>query len=412
MPKAAFQPTVAVFSGGGTGGHLYPALALAEGLSTLRPDLRPFFVGALQGVEARILPERGVDHLLLPVQGFRRGRFLGNLAVVWDLLRSLVLTGQLFSRLRPGVVVVTGGYASGPAGLVAGIMGIPLALQEQNARPGFTSRVLSRWSRQVHLAFPEARDLLPARVRPRARVSGNPVREVVPTDATEAMVRFGVVPGSRVILIVGGSQGAEALNRAILDVIRGVADGDLERPEDVNLLWATGPKNLEEVQRQLAVMGQPEWVHVLGYIREIPEALSSATLAVSRAGAMTTSEFLAWGVPAVLVPLPTAAADHQSRNAESLAGAGTAIHLPETELTGATLWEAVVSLLSTPGALLAMKEAALKAGRPNATREIAEALECLLPRPVPGPVPGPGPGPGPGSVPGSVPGSGPKEMAS
>jgi len=187
-----------------------------------------------------------------------------------------------------------------------------------------------------------------------------------------------------VILVVGGSQGAEALNQAVLDAVRGVVAGELEGPEDVRLLWATGPKKLEEVQRQLAALGHPSWVHALGYIQEMPEALSSATLAVSRAGAMATSEFLAWGVPAILVPLPTAAADHQSRNAESLAGAGTAIHLPETELTGATLWKGVVSLLSTPGTLAAMREAALKAGRPGATREIAEALERLLPRPVPG----------------------------
>jgi UDP-N-acetylglucosamine--N-acetylmuramyl-(pentapeptide) pyrophosphoryl-undecaprenol N-acetylglucosamine transferase len=383
MADTGFGRTVAVFSGGGTGGHLYPALALAEALSNLRPDLRTFFVGARQGVEARILPELGVDRLLLPVEGFRRGRFLENLAVVWALLRSLVITGHLFSRLRPGIVVVTGGYASGPAGLVAGMMGIPLALQEQNAQPGFTTRVLSRWSRQVHLAFPEARELLPARVRPRAQLSGNPVREVVPMDASEAKARFGLEPGSRVILVVGGSQGAEALNTAVLEVIRGVVGGELDRPEDVKLLWATGPKKLEKVQRQLEVLGQPEWVHVLGYIQDIPEALSSATMAVSRAGAMTTSEFLAWGVPALLVPLPTAAADHQSRNAESLAGAGTAIHLPETMLSGATLWKAVVSLLSTPGALSAMREAALKAGRPSAAREIAEALELLLPRPAP-----------------------------
>ncbi|MCJ7627702.1 MAG: undecaprenyldiphospho-muramoylpentapeptide beta-N-acetylglucosaminyltransferase [Longimicrobiales bacterium] len=384
MANTAYRPNVAVFSGGGTGGHLYPALALADALSKIRPDLRTFFVGARQGVEARILPERGEDHLLLPVRGFRRGRVLENLAVGWALLISLVLTGQLFSRLRPGVVVVTGGYASGPAGLAAGLMGIPLALQEQNAHPGFTTRVLSRWSRQAHLAFPEARDLLPARARSRARLSGNPVREVVPMDPTEAKARFGIEPGSRVILVVGGSQGAEALNKAVLEVIRGVVAGELERPEDIHLIWATGPKKLEKIRSELSVIGQPEWVHALGYIQEMPEALSAATLAVSRAGAMTTSEFLAWGVPALLIPLPTAAADHQSRNAESLARAGTAIHLPEKELTGATLWQAAVSLLSNPGALLAMREAALKAGRPGATREIAEALELLLPRPAPG----------------------------
>lgn len=382
MASVAVQPSVAVFSGGGTGGHLYPALALAEGLAKLRPDLRLFFVGAKQGVEAEVLPERGLDHLLLPVRGFRRGRVLENLAVLWALLRSLVITGQLFSRLRPGLVVVTGGYASGPAGLVAGIMGIPLALQEQNAMPGFTSRILSRWSRQVHLAFPEAHDLLPPPARSRARLSGNPVREVEAIGEEEAKARFGLDAGSRVILVVGGSQGAEAINRSVLDVIRGVLAGDLERPEDVRFLWATGPKNLEGVQSRLVALGEPEWVHLLGYIQEMPDALSCAAMAISRAGAMTTSEFLAWGVPAVLVPLPTSAAGHQARNAESLAGVGAAVHLPEPDLSGKALWKVVASLLSDPGALAGMREAALSAGRPEATREIAECLEMLLPEGV------------------------------
>jgi len=381
MPNPGFQPSLAIFSGGGTGGHLYPALALADALLSLRPDVRVFFIGARRGVEAHILPDRGFDHLLLPVQGFRRGRFLENLAVVWALLRSLLLTGELFSRLRPGLVVVTGGYASGPAGLMAWVMGIPVALQEQNAHPGVTTRILSRWSRQIHLAFPEAVDHLPARVRPRARISGNPVRPAVPVDHAEAKARFGLEANSRVVLAVGGSQGAEAINNALLEVVQGVESGELGRPEDVHLLWATGPSNFKRVQLRLEELGSPGWVHALDYIQEMPDALSSASLAVSRAGAMTTSEFLAWGVPALLVPLPSAAADHQRRNAESLARAGTAVHLPETELTGTTLWNTVVSLLSTPGTLDTMKGAALKAGRPGATRDIAEAMERLLPRP-------------------------------
>jgi UDP-N-acetylglucosamine--N-acetylmuramyl-(pentapeptide) pyrophosphoryl-undecaprenol N-acetylglucosamine transferase len=382
MVSGGFRRNVAVFAGGGTGGHLYPALALAEALSGLRPDVDTFFVGSRQGVEARILPEKGVDHLLLPVRGFRRDRVLENLAVLWALLRSLVRTGHLFSRLRPGMVVVTGGYAGGPAGLAAGMMGIPLALQEQNARPGFTSRVLSRWARQIHLAFPEAQDALPVRARPKAVLSGNPVRDVVVLDAGDAKARFGLEQESRVILAVGGSQGALALNEAVLDVIREVTAGRLDRPEDVCLLWATGPKNLPGIQDHLMELGRPEWVHAVGYIQEMPDALSSATLAVSRAGAMSTSEFLAWGVPSILVPLPTAAADHQSRNAEALASAGAAVHLPETELTGLSLWRTVLSLLSPPDTLAGMRLAALRAGRPRASREIAEALELLLPRPI------------------------------
>lgn len=381
MADRGFPGTVAVFSGGGTGGHLYPALALADALARLRPDIGVFFVGARQGIEARILPERGVDHLLLPVRGFQRGRILGNLPVFWALIRSLFLTGELFSRLRPGLVVVTGGYAAAPAGIVAAVMGIPLALQEQNARPGFTSRVLSRWARQVHLAFPEARDLLPAGARPRASLTGNPIREKGSVDRTEALALFGLEPGARVILVVGGSQGARGINQAVLGVVRGVEDGKLDRPEDVMMLWATGPRNLPEIQAELESLGPLTWLRVVGYLDEVPAALSLATLAVGRAGAMTTSEFLAWGVPAILVPLPTSAADHQTRNAESLARAGAALHIQESKLTGDRLWNEVMSLLSAPEALASMGRAAVASGRPAATREIATSMERLLPRP-------------------------------
>jgi UDP-N-acetylglucosamine--N-acetylmuramyl-(pentapeptide) pyrophosphoryl-undecaprenol N-acetylglucosamine transferase len=431
---------VAVFSGGGTGGHLYPALALADALTGLRPDVQPFFVGAERGLEARILPEKGLDHLLLPVRGFERGAMRGGggvlggvleaslraLGVLDGLARSLAATGEAFSRLRPSLVVVTGGYAGGPAGLMAGLMGIPLALQEQNAWPGVTTRILSRWSRQVHLAFPEAVEALPRGARSRATVSGNPIRVPSPGDITGGAPRpaegnvpgraattaagqtagegagravtgiaaqaaadrsyFGLDPASRVVLVVGGSQGAAAVNGAVLEAVRGVAEGALHGPEDLQLLWATGRRNQEEVEGELERLGSPAWVRAMGYIHDMPRALRCATLAVSRAGAMATSEFLAWGVPSILVPLPTAAADHQARNAESLARAGAAVHLPEAELSGARLWAAVTTIMGKPEDLEAMQKASLERGRPEAARQIAEALAALLPRPanVPG----------------------------
>jgi UDP-N-acetylglucosamine--N-acetylmuramyl-(pentapeptide) pyrophosphoryl-undecaprenol N-acetylglucosamine transferase len=356
-------------------------LALSEALSNLRPDLKVFFVGAIQGVEARILPERGVDHLLVPVRGFRRGKVLENLAVLWALLRSLLATGKLFSRLRPGVVVVTGGYAGGPAGLMAGVMGIPLALQEQNARPGFTTRVLSLWSRQVHLAFPESRELLPRKARSRARMSGNPVRAVTEVEEEKARAQFELDPRAQVVLIVGGSQGAKAINQATLDMIAAITRGDRAWPGATCLLWATGPKNFGEVKEGLEALGSPPWVRIVDYIHDMPSALGIATLAVSRAGAMSTSELLAWGIPGILIPLPTAAADHQTRNAESLADSGCALHLPEKNLTGEGLHGALSGLLSNPESMEGMRRAALERGRPNASQEIAAALGCLLPPP-------------------------------
>jgi UDP-N-acetylglucosamine--N-acetylmuramyl-(pentapeptide) pyrophosphoryl-undecaprenol N-acetylglucosamine transferase len=198
-----------------------------------------------------------------------------------------------------------------------------------------------------------------------------------PEDARE---HFEFDPSARVVLVVGGSQGAEALNRAMLEAVEGVVEGSLPLREDLRLLWATGPLNLEAVRERLGSLGNPGWIRALGYIHDMPQALSAATLAVSRAGAMATSEFLSWGVPALLVPLPSAAADHQTRNAESLAEAGVALHLPESELTGPGLWAALNVLMDEPETLARMAEGARKRGRPEATRDIALELLELLPR--------------------------------
>lgn len=375
---ASLLAPVAVFSGGGTGGHLYPALALAEMLQELRPETRVFFVGAEGGLEARVLPQRKVEHILLPVRGFSRDSVLANVGVALTLLLSILRTAEAFSRLRPQMVVVTGGYAGGPAGLAAVLMGIPLALQEQNAHPGLTTRVLSRWSRQIHLAFPEARDLLPPGSRARARVSGNPIRRPTTESPGRCREGLGLEPRGRVLLVVGGSQGSLALNRAVLEMVRSLTTGEFRRPPDLQLLWATGPTHLERIRQALAGAGDPEWVRAVGYIDDMPRALRAATLAVSRAGASATSEFLASGLPSVLVPLPTAAADHQTRNAESLAGSGAAAHISESRLTPSLLWETVEGILEDEALLSRMETAARKRGRPQATREIAMSLVRLL----------------------------------
>lgn len=375
---------VAVFSGGGTGGHLYPALALCQALQELRPDVRPFFLGAQRGLEARVLPERQVEHILLPVAGLEGRGLWGRGAALVGLARSLFLAGEAFHRLRPRVVVVTGGYAGGPAGILAALMGIPLALQEQNAWPGLTTRVLSRWARQIHLAFPEALQGLPRRARSRARISGNPIREPDSRTPAEARRALGLDPEGPVLLVVGGSQGAQVLNQVLLEVVEGVVEERLRRPPGLQLLWSTGPRNFQEVQRRLAKLGSPAWVRIFGFLDDMASALRAATLAVSRAGAITTSEFLAWGVPSILVPLPSSAGGHQARNAESLAKAGVALWIPQPELTSRRLWDAVLELVDHPTTLEAMRTRALARARPRAGREIASALTSLLPPPVHG----------------------------
>jgi UDP-N-acetylglucosamine--N-acetylmuramyl-(pentapeptide) pyrophosphoryl-undecaprenol N-acetylglucosamine transferase len=186
------------------------------------------------------------------------------------------------------------------------------------------------------------------------------------------------------MLVVGGSQGSAALNRLVLDAVAGVSAGRLPYPEDLQLLWATGPAHESGIRSELEAGGVGSWVVVRGYIDDMPLALAASNLAVSRAGAMATSEFLAWHVPAVLVPLPTAAADHQARNARALAEAGAAVCLPQDELDGERLWREVSRLVSDPSTLRAMARAAADRAQPEATSRIAAALDELLPCPEQG----------------------------
>lgn len=384
MSERGPDPVHVVFSGGGTGGHLYPALALAEALASHRPDVVPFFVGASRGLEARVLPARGLPHLLLGVEGFGRGegpgwrRIAGHLRVIGLLLGALGDLAERFRALRPSAVVVTGGYAGGPAGLMALLLRVPLVLQEQNSVPGLTTRLLSLGARQIHLAFPEAGHRLPRPARRRSRVSGNPVRPPSSVDRVSAAADFGLDPERPVVLVVGGSQGSRALNEAVMGLVTTVMPQGL--PGEAQLLWATGPTHLAGIREALARAGSPAWVRVTGYIEAMPRALSLARVAVSRAGAMGTSEFLAWGIPAILVPLPTAAADHQAENARALAEAGAALHLPEVELTPGALGDHLRTLLVDTDLQATMAVAARRRGYPEAAAMIAAQVAALLPR--------------------------------
>lgn len=368
------RPRTVVFSGGGTGGHLYPALALADALRGLRRDVDAVFLGAQRGIEARVLPARGERHLLLPVRGFARGSSLrANLGVPGAVLRSIAETVGWFHSLAPDLVVVTGGYAGAPAGVAAFVMGIPLVLQEANALPGVTTRLLARAATQIHVGYAEAIDLLPSRSRARARATGNPVRLPVRRGVERVRSELGLLPDRLTLLVVGGSQGSVALNRSAVEMVKA-----LEGDPGFQLLWATGPRWEADVRSALGARAEADWLTLTGYLDDMPAALEAADLAVSRAGAMTTSEFLTWGLPAILVPLPTSAEDHQTRNALALEAAGCALHLPQSEARGAVLLERVRALAADAELRESMSVRARERARPEAAERIAEALSGLL----------------------------------
>ena len=339
--------------------------------------MRVLFVGALRGIEARVLPERGEEHVLLPVQGVDRGHPLRSWRALTGLVTSLARVARIFRRLRPEAVVVTGGYAGAPSGIMAALTGVPLVLQEQNSVPGAVTRLLSRRAARIHAAFPDVVSRLP--VAPdRIRLSGNPVRPAASGGRDVARATLGTPAEALLVLVAGGSQGSLALNRVVGEAVRGVAAGSLGRPEGLHLLWSTGPRHIDAVSGLLAECGSPEWVRAVPYIDDMPSALAAADLAVCRAGAMSTAELLNEGLPAILVPYPYAAADHQAHNARSLERAGVAVVAPESELTGPVLWSELGELVRDPARLAHMRRTALSMARPDAARAIAADVASFL----------------------------------
>ena len=362
-----------LFAGGGTGGHLYPALALAAAVREQSPDTKVHFVGAERGVEARVLPNEKAPHTLLPFEPLRRSRVWENWKLVPSMTRSAIGLARLFKEFQPSLVVGTGGYASAPACGWALLRGVPIALQEQNSFPGLTTKVMARWARQVHLGFPEARKHLKPGKNTEVTGLGNPIRPPDLTiDRAAARRSFALRENATVLLVVGGSQGSRAINEALLQ-------GLTQQPSSpaAQILWATGPNHYESINSRLPNSVR-DWVKPIAYINDMPNALAATDVAISRAGAMATAELLAWGIPSILIPLPTAAADHQTHNARALSEAGAAIMLLEKGLTGTQLMAELQRLTDDHALRERMAAAARERARPNAAREIAGKLLTLI----------------------------------
>jgi UDP-N-acetylglucosamine--N-acetylmuramyl-(pentapeptide) pyrophosphoryl-undecaprenol N-acetylglucosamine transferase len=359
--------TTVLIAGGGTGGHLMPALAIAERLVAEDAGTRVVLVGAQRGVEARLLPTRRWPYHLLAAEPIYRRQWWKN--VRWPVL-AVRLIRQVDGVLRaecPDVVLGTGGYAAGPVVWRAAARGIPTAVLEQDAFPGLTTRWLCRRVREVFLAVPEAREHLRVSVRTTVQVTGAPVLPPDEALRTTGHQHLGLDPRQPTVLVTGGSQGSLALNEA---VGAWVASGPAPRCQ---VVWATGTATFA----RFAHLHRPPAVTVVDFLDPIAPALAVADLAITRAGMMTIAELCVWGIPAILVPLPTAAANHQSRNAGVMAKAGAAVHLPQAELTPERLAREVAALLEAPSRRAAMGAAAKARGRPTATAEIVARLRAL-----------------------------------
>ena len=359
-----------LIAGGGTGGHLMPALAIAAELQRVRPDVEPVMVGAHRGIESTVLPRYPFRFHLLHAEPIYRRQWWRNARwplIAWRMWREV---GSVLDTERPVLVIGTGGYASGPVVWRAQRRGIPTVLQEQNALPGVATRWLAGRARQIYLGFPEGRDHLRPGPATEVAALGNPIRPPAPGDRGSALREYGLPLDRPTVLVVGGSQGALAINRTVAAAVSG---GLLE---GLNLIWATGAAHAE----RFAPLSGPGVV-VRGFLDPIAIAYRAADLVVCRAGAMTIAEVCAWGKPSVLVPLPTAAADHQTRNAVALDAAGAAIHLPERDLTAEKFTRLTRELLADRARLESLGRVARGRGQPNATRDMVSRIVTLLPTP-------------------------------
>jgi len=365
--RSPARPTVLI-AGGGTGGHLMPALAIATALRQLDPDLEPVIVGAERGVEATLLPQRDFRYHLLPSEPIYRRQWWKNLALPVSAARVLGRLSSLFREEAPLAVLGTGGYASVPAVWYATRHGIPTAIQEQNAFPGLATRWLARRVRQVYLGAPEAQAHLKPGRGTEVFVTGNPI---VPPDrnrAPRARQRFGLTGEVPVLLVTGGSQGALALNQAVAAWL------DSGGGQGMVVLWATGAGSY---QRFASFQRAPS-VQVFEFLDPIADAYALADLVVARAGMMTGAELAAWGLPSILVPLPTAAADHQTTNARAMEAAGAARVLLQRDLTPDRLGNLITELLGDAALRSRMARAALARGKPAAASEIATRFSGLF----------------------------------
>ena len=353
-------------AGGGTGGHVYPAIAIADAVTALRPDARVVFAGTEDRLEARAVPAAGYALHPISAQGVQRRLTWKNLTVPVQVARSLMQSWRLVGAIEPDVAVGTGGYVSGPVLLAAWLRGRPLLIQEQNAYAGVTNRLLSCLAERVHLAFPEARDWVPT---DRSVVSGNPTRHALrDADPGEARAALQVPGDARVLLVLGGSLGSEAINEAVADALPALLADD-----NTYVVWQTGTRYYDALDARID--DHPR-LRLIEYIDHMGRAYAAADLALCRAGALTCSELAVTGTPAVLVPSPNVVADHQTKNAQSMDRSGAARVLPESELD-ARLTDVVIGLLDDPDARADMAEAARAMARPDAAEQIARDVLAL-----------------------------------
>lgn len=356
-----------IISGGGTGGHIFPAISIAGALRDAHPEVRILFVGAQGRMEMTRVPAAGYEIKGLPVQGLNRRHLLKNFKVIYHALQSRRLAKKIVREFRPDVAVGVGGYASGPTLSACEGMGIPILLQEQNSYAGVTNKMLGRKADCICVAYEGMERFFPAN---KIKLTGNPVRqELLSTKVSRevAIKSFGLDSSKKTILIIGGSLGALTINESVLSHLPLIAQSN------VQFIWQTGKYYSERIKESLEQQGKPDNLYVSDFISDMGKAYKAADLVISRAGAGSISELCLLAKPCILVPSPNVAEDHQTKNALALVNRGAALYIKDSEARMALLPKAV-STVNEPERLVALSRNISEMAFPDAARTIADEV--------------------------------------
>lgn len=360
-----------IISGGGTGGHIFPALSIADTIRSKHPEAKILFVGADNRMEMQRVPDAGYDIIGLPIAGFDRKNLLKNLKVLWLIFKSQRMAKKIIKEFAPQVAVGVGGYASGPTLKMAASMKIPTLIQEQNSYAGVTNKILSKRAKMICVAYDGMERFFP---HEKIKLTGNPVRKSLldmRANRKDAMSSMGLDENRKCILIVGGSLGARSINEGVMANIELIREN-----KDIQFVWQTGKLYFEEMKERAAAAGKPDNLIITDFVSNMANALSAANLVVSRAGAGSISEFALIGKAVILVPSPNVSEDHQTKNAMALVEKDAAIYVADAKVREELIAKAIETV--NDDARIATLETNIeKLGKPNAAEDIANEVIML-----------------------------------
>jgi UDP-N-acetylglucosamine--N-acetylmuramyl-(pentapeptide) pyrophosphoryl-undecaprenol N-acetylglucosamine transferase len=358
-----------IVSGGGTGGHIYPALALIRTIKQKHPDTECLYIGTEKGLESRLVPRESIPFKSIHITGFKRSLSFENVKTVARFLKGVSRCKKIIREFKPDVVIGTGGYVCGPVVYAAAKLHIPTIIHEQNSVPGLTNKFLSRYVDKVAICFESAKSFFDEK---KVVLTGNPrASEVIGEKRRDVLSGFGLKTTLPTVLIFGGSRGARPINEAVVKSFSNFAQ------KNYQVIYATGDVHYEAVKKEIALIGEKGNIKVVPFIHNMPEVLRAVDLVVSRAGATTLAELTALGLPSILIPSPYVTNNHQEKNAKTLLENGAAFMLLEKDLSSAKLVSLIDKILLDREQMEKMQAAARKLGIRDASWRLYEVMENL-----------------------------------